>query len=93
MYYKLIVSRLEGGKINNVNIFEMREPVAVLRMLATLYRECNKKTRKNEKITSARAWEAYTPEGLTHQKFYIKMGYDKNNIYIYEYEFSGCNLE
>lgn len=93
MYYKLIVSRLEGGRVVNVNINEGREPLQVLRQLAICYRECDKKNRKNEKIKKAQAWETYTPEGLTHQKFRIELEYDENNIYIYEYEFQGCGLE
>lgn len=93
MFYKLVVSRLENGHVVNVNINEGREPVQVLRLLATCFRECNKQVRKNERITKARAWEAYTPEGLTHQKFRIEIEYDQNNKYIYEYEFGGCGLE
>ena len=93
MFYKLVVSRLEDGKIKNVNISEMREPVAVLRQLAICFRECDKKNRKNDKITRARMWEAYTPEGLTHQKFSIELKYDDLNHYIYDYEFGGCGLE
>lgn len=93
MFYKLIVDRLEGGRVVNVNIFEMREPVAVMRQLAICYRECDKKNRKNEKITKAQAWEAYTPEGFTHQKFRIELKYDDLNHYIYQYEFGGCGLE
>ena len=93
MKSKLVIDRLESGKIKNVNISEISEPVQVLRTLATCYRESNKTTRKNEKITKARAWEAYTPDGLKCQKFTIEIKYDSLNHYIYNYEFYGCGLD
>ncbi len=94
MFYKLLVSKLlKGGKVENINIFKGEGPLQVLRQLATCYREANPKTRKNSAIVLARSWEAYTPEGATVQKFFIKIKYDENNIYIYEYEFQGCGLE
>ena len=92
MKYKLIVSRLEGGKIKQVNISEMSEPVAVLKMLATCYRDANKKTRKIDKITKAAAWEAFTPEGVACPRFRFDLVYDELNHYIYEYQFSGIEL-
>ncbi len=93
MFYKLVVSRLEGGRVVNVNINEGREPVQVLRQLAICFREANKITIKNANITSAAAWVAYTPAGFEAQKFSFSIKYDNNNIYSYEYEFQGCGLE
>lgn len=93
MYYKLLVSRLEGGRVVNVNINEGRDPVQVLRLLAQCFKEANKKTRKNSVITSAQAWETYDSKGAPVYKFMFKLHYDNNNDYIYEYEFQGCGLE
>lgn len=93
MYYKLIVSRLEGGRVVNVNINEGREPVQVLRLLAQCFREANKKTRKNSVITSAAAWETYDASGVSVYKFSFTLKYDSLNIYNHEYEFQGCGLE
>lgn len=92
MKYKLIVSRLEEGKIKQVNISETTEPLAVCKMLATCYREANKKTRKNDKITKAAAWEAFTSEGIACPRFRFDLVYDELNHYIYEYDFSGIEL-
>ena len=93
MFYKLVVSRLEGGRAVNVNIFEMRDPVQVLRQLAICFREANKKTRKNSAIIKANAWETYAANGAPVNKFAFTLKYDENNAYLYEYEFQGCGLE
>lgn len=93
MFYKLVVSRLEAGRAVNVNIFEMRNPVQVLRQLAICFREANKKTRKNSAIIKAAAWETYAANGAPVNKFAITLKYDENNTYLYEYEFQSCGLE
>lgn len=93
MNYRLMVSKLENEKIQNVNIQTGSEPQKVLRLLAICYRETNAKTRKNANIAKARAWEAYEPDGTPIQRFKIELRYDSLNYYIYEYEFRGCGLE
>ena len=92
MQYKLVVSRLENGLIIQINISEMTEPLAVMRTLAICYREANKKTRKNDKITKATAWEAFTSEGIACPRFRFDLVYDELNHYIYEYDFTGVEL-
>ena len=93
MQYKIIITKMNGKKAENVSIATMSEPVAVLRQLAICYRETDKKNRKNEKIKSARAWESFTPDGLKAQQFRIEIIYDSLNTYIYEYTFTGCGLD
>ena len=92
MQYKMIVSRLENGKIEQVNISIVSEPLAVMRMLAICYRDANKKTRKIDKITKATAWEAFTSEGIACPRFRFDFVYDELNHYIYEYHFTGIEL-
>ena len=93
MQYKLIINKIENKKIKDVNISKMSEPLAVMRQLAICYRESNKSTRKNEKITKARVYETFTEDGLKAQRFYIEIKYDDLNIYIYDYTFTGCGLD
>lgn len=92
MKSKCIISRLEDGKIKQINITEMTEPLAVMRMLAICYRDANKKTRKNDRITKATAWEAFTSEGIACPRFRFDLVYDELNHYIYEYHFTGIEL-
>ena len=92
MKYKLVVSRLENGEKKQVNISIVSEPLAVMRMLASCYRDVNKKTRKIDKITKAAAWEAFTSEGISCPRFRFDLIYDELNHYIYEYDFSGFDL-
>lgn len=92
MKYKLIVSRLENGKITEVSISEMSEPIAVLKMLATCYRDANKKTRKTDEITKAVAWEALSENGVLCPRFSFHVIHDELNHYIYEYHFTGIEL-
>lgn len=93
MKYQLFISKIENGQIKAVNINTMTEPLAVMRKLAECYREANQKTRKNEKITKAKAWETFTPDGLKSQKFSFDLTYDELNKYNYEFTFTGCGLD
>lgn len=93
MQYKLLITKIENKKVLNVSISTMSEPFAVLRKLAECFREVNKATRKNDRITRARTWETFAPDGLKCQKFSFEIKYDELNHYNYEFEFKGCGLD
>ena len=94
MIGKLKVFKRENGLLILVSDHETKEkPELVLRTLAICFRELNKATRKNEKISKAKFWETFSADGLKDQNFRFILKYDELNEYIYEYYFSGCSLE
>ena len=93
MYCKLVINKIDNGRVINVNVNQLKEPLQIMRQLATCYRESNPKTAKNERIKKSKAWETLSESGGVVQKFRFEIIYNEDNHYIYEYEFTGCGLD
>lgn len=92
MFYTLKVKKLIGTISRTTSESSSSDPAVVLKQLAICFREANKDTRKNEKITRAKFWPAMDLHGDEIQRFRFFIKYDELNEYIYIYEFVGCGL-